>query len=153
MARLFMLCGCPGVGKSTWAKENVPKNAVYISRDEIRYRIVKPNEPYFSKETEVYSTFVAEIKTALYEGYDVYADATHLNRSSRSKLINAIGRDADIEYIALVFKAELETCLYRNSLRSGRARVPEDQVEKMWHSFTIPTKNEGFSEIYVKECD
>ena len=50
MSTVYLLCGVPASGKSTYCKNNVPKDAVYVSRDVIRFSMVKPNEPYFSKE-------------------------------------------------------------------------------------------------------
>lgn len=150
MATLFIMCGVPGVGKSTWAKENVPKDAVYVSRDEVRFSILQPNDTYFAKEKEVFNEFINRIKAGLAAGKNVYADATHLNSSSRNKLMNAVGR-GNWDFQALVFTASLEDCLIRNSKRNGRAYVPEDSLVEMYHKFSIPTKREGFSEVWVRE--
>lgn len=148
---LYVLCGVPGVGKTTWAKANVPSGSVYISRDEVRFSILKPTDKYFSKEKEVYNEFIERIKEALSAGFDVYADATHLNRASRSKLLNAVGREVPSKVYALVFEAPLEICLKRNSGRTGRAYVPEEQIESMYHSFTRPVKSEGFTEVWIRD--
>ena len=150
MGILYITCGVPGSGKSTWCRENVPPTARHISRDTIRYSMVKPNEPYFSKEKEVFNEFVRQIKEGLAIG-DVYADATHLNRASRDKLINAVGVNTPDAIVALVFKVPLETCILRNSQRSGREYVPEDQIEIMYNNFRIPTRNERFTKILIKE--
>lgn len=114
--------------------------------------MLKPTDAYFSKEQEVFDEFIRRIKEGLDAGKTVYADATHLNRSSRSKLINAVGR-GQYDFQALVLIASLDTCLLRNSQRSGRAYVPEDSIESMYNNFTIPNKNEGFSEVWIKEVD
>ena len=152
MSTLYIMCGVPGCGKSTWCKNNVPKDAVYVSRDEVRFSMLKPTDAYFSKEKEVFDEFVRRIKEGLDAGKTVYADATHLNRSSRSKLINAVGR-GQYDFQALVLIASLDTCLLRNSQRSGRAYVPEESIESMYNNFTIPNKNEGFSAVWTMEVD
>ena len=36
--RLYVMVGCPGSGKSTWAKKHLP-NTYYVSRDEVRFSI------------------------------------------------------------------------------------------------------------------
>ena len=70
------------------------------------------------------------IDTGLKNGYNVYADATHLNTASRNKLLNSITeKPTSIE--AIVLKVPLETCLERNRLRKGtRGFVPEDTIKK-----------------------
>lgn len=152
MATLYMLCGVPGAGKSYWCNNNLTANDIYVSRDVIRFSMLKPNEPYFSKEDAVFKEFIRQIKEGLAAGKNVYADATHLNRSSRSKTMFAVGR-GNWDFQALVFIASLNGCLERNSRRSGRAYVPEESLEQMFHKFTVPTTNEGFSKIWKMEVD
>ena len=49
MADLFLMSGVPGAGKSTFLKNRIKKDtSVVISRDVIRFSIVKPEEDYFS---------------------------------------------------------------------------------------------------------
>ena len=88
---LYMMCGIPGSGKSTWAKEYLA-SALYVSRDEIRYSMVKEDEEYFSKETEVFNTFIEKIAVNLMSEKDVVADATHINFQSRLKTIKGINK-------------------------------------------------------------
>lgn len=58
MADLFLMSGIPGAGKSTFLKNRIKKDtSVVISRDVIRFSIVKPEENYFSHEDEVLAIF------------------------------------------------------------------------------------------------
>lgn len=152
MGRLYLMCGVPGSGKSYWCQNNIPESATYVSRDEVRFSLVKPNEPYFSKENEVFDEFINRIVEGLKYG-DVYADATHLNRNSRAKTIMAVkkkgGNPDSIE--ALVIKCSLDKCIEQNAKRSGRSYVPEDQIEQMFSKFTIPTQNEMINKVWVME--
>ena len=150
MSRLFIMMGAPGSGKTTWCKNNVPKNAVYISRDEIRFSIIKDEDSYFSKEKIVYDIFINKINEALESGLDVYADQTSLNAGSRKKLINALNKKPD-EIIGIYFTTPLDIVLQRNAQRTGRALVPEDVVVNMFNSLTRPTLDEGFTEILEVE--
>lgn len=98
-----------------------------------------------------FKLFIDLIDAGLKNGYNVYADATHLNITSRNKLLNSITeKPTSIE--AIIFKVPLETCLRRNKMREGtRAFVPEDVIKKMYNSFTIPTFNERFDKIHIIE--
>lgn len=88
MSALYILCGIPGSGKSTWARKIVNEygndKVAWVSRDKIRFDLVKPEEEYFSRETEVMDKFVAEIQNAIEDHIPfILADATHLTRKSR----------------------------------------------------------------------
>lgn len=146
--RLWLLCGCPGSGKTHFARTVFAdgEGIKYISRDEIRYRLVKENEQYFSKETKVFNEFVTQIKEALdtEDEYvsDVIADATHLNWSSRSKLLSALGilagKRSFVDVIPIVMTTSVEESIRRNNTRVGRACVPEKDLRRMYSSQTHP---------------
>lgn len=152
MKTLYILCGIPGSGKSTFARESLKKlrgSTAIVSRDEIRFSLVKENEDYFSKEKEVFRHFIEEIKTELSFKDNVIVDATHLNINSRTKLLRALSGEIlkDVYVFAVYFNVPLEVCLNRNSKRTGRKFVPEDKIKTMFKSFTKPSFEEGFDEI------
>lgn len=133
---LWILVGLPGSGKSYWAQKN-KGNAVYISRDAIRFSMLGNDEEYFKYEGKVYSIFLKQIQGSLNRGEDVIADATHLNWASRNKLIEHLYLE-NVNVNCVVFKTDLETCLERNAMREGRACVPETVIRNMRKSFTHP---------------
>lgn len=143
MNKLYIMIGIPGSGKSTYAKKHFP-NAVYVSRDEIRFDLVSENEEYFSKENEVFTKFVNIINSNLKAGKDVVADATHLNPRSRTKLFSHLNIDpTKTETIAVVMRTPLEVCLDRNENRKGtRSYVPPQVIKNMYSSFKEPTMKE-----------
>ena len=118
----------------------------HVSRDKIRFEIVKENEAYFSKEKEVFPKFINEICNVLKAGLDVVADATHINPVSRTKLLRAICENLPNEFrfrtIYLYFTTSLEDCLDRNELRTGREYVPESAIRDMWKNLIRPTIDE-----------
>ena len=147
---LYIMCGAPGSGKTWFAKNKLMKgrNWDYVSRDEVRFSIVKNNEEYFSHEKEVFNEFINKIADALCWGNDknIIADATHLNWGSRRKLIEALKRYAfmeNIQIIPVVVTASLKTILARNQLRNGRERVPEDVIQRMLGRMNDP-KNDPY---------
>jgi tRNA uridine 5-carbamoylmethylation protein Kti12 len=142
------MCGAPGSGKSTWLRKNMPKDAIKVSRDEIRFNLIKDNEPYFSKETAVFNEFVRQINAAIADDKDVFADQTSLNRGSRAKLINKLDPKPDETTVVFIDKP-LDIILKYNAKRSGRERVPDEVVEKMFNSIQIPKREEGIDKLLV----
>ena len=152
---LYIMCGIPGCGKSTFAQEFLQKlsssgvdKRICVSRDAIRFSMLKDSEDYFTHENEVFDSFVHTIATQLQDGVSVIADATHIDMSSRKKLTYAVDKifsDYDIVYIT--FDTPLETCLARNALRLGRACVPEAIIRHMYDKFRLPRDDEDSRRI------
>lgn len=157
MKQLILTCGIPGSGKSTFImNHNFGLNTKVISRDNIRFSLLTEKDEYFSKEKEVWKEYVNNIKDALYHNSDddiVIADATHLNKMSRLKIINALGDSLKgVEVNVLVMKTPLPLALSRNNKRVGRHFVPPEQIQKMSLNFTVPTFEEyNYNHIYIYE--
>ena len=144
---LYIMCGTPGSGKTWFAKNKLMKGCdwEYISRDEVRFSMIKDDEEYFSHETAVFKAFIGKITFALEYGNDnIIADATHLNWGSRRKLLKTLEMYMPLEgvdVILVVIEAKLKDILERNKLRSGRARVPEETIRRMYASMSDPEKD------------
>ena len=161
MNNLYILCGIPGCGKSTWVKNRMAENTSTdpkwecVSRDEVRFSIIKEEDDYFSKEKQVFNEFVKRICEKLDDAWvaNVIADATHLNEVSRNKLINAIRRsrhkDKPLHITMVYFDIPLEVCKFRNNKRIGRMRVPDDVMDKMYRSLEFPQLREGLERIEI----
>ena len=153
MPKLYILCGIPCSGKSTWAKGCL-MDAIHISRDEIRFSILKDGEEYFSHETEVFKEFIYEIAQTLMHGYDVIADATHINHDSRSKLTRAIDQYfSDYQIVYVAFPIDVELSQERNILRTGIKQVPPVAIQTMFDRFSMPTLDEDERAITVLRGD
>lgn len=150
MADVYLLCGGPGSGKSYWAQHHIKPGAAYVSRDAIRFSLLKEGEDYFSHEDEVYSILWDQINGALSDGRNVFVDQTSLNPKSRKYLIDHISGYDHIN--AIWIKTPLETALERNELRKGTlSYVPRGIVRRMHSSFIEPSFNEGFTRIFKFE--
>lgn len=141
------MCGPSGAGKSYWVKNfiNNNSNAVWVSRDAVRFSMVSEDEEYFSKEDAVFKEWIQQIQEALdsdAEGY-VIADATHLTERSRNKTLNAL-RFKDDKIIPVYAYPGVAKCLEQNEQRTGRARVPRSVIRRMCASFEEPTMDEKY---------
>jgi len=145
MPILYILCGPSGCGKTTWAMNFMKEHndIRYVSRDEIRFQLINPDESYFSREKEVFRRFATIIRHTLIDGFDCIADATHLNEFSRRKLTQAIDmyfKDYEIVYVS--FNVSADTCIEHNANREGRANVPETVIRNMCRDFRTPSIEE-----------
>lgn len=162
MSKLYLLCGVPGSGKSTWVQKQIDKHneqnesCIWHSRDAVRFSLLKEDEDYFAKEDMVIAQWLENIQTSI--GLDVehiYVDATHLSPKAREKVLSSLCL-TDVAIIPVNFLIPLDTCLGRNELRKGigRTYVPCEVIRRMYHQFKPATHKEKFiySEIIeVKE--
>lgn len=153
---LFLMCGAPGSGKSTWLKEHV-ENAYVISRDAIRFMMLDDDDKYFSKENKVFRAYVQYIQESIDSDEtpeDIYCDATHITKASRDKLLNALDLTNVKNVTVIVVRPSLEQTLERNEQRrdNGRAYVPKSVVRRMWFQFERPEEDKDriFDTIYVE---
>ena len=150
-SKLYLMMGCPGSGKSTYLKERFSQPPVVVSRDAIRFSMVKEDEEYFSKEKEVFTEYIEQIRTAIKFNAEVFADATHLNEISRAKVLRALGSDLrNVEVNVIWVRVPVEVAITQNELRMGtRAYVPKSVIRRMYSQATMPSKEEGFEHIYI----
>lgn len=144
---LIVMVGLPGSGKSTWIKKNARPEDVIISRDEIRFSLVKEGEPYFSKEKEVYREFVRRIYEAMAQGVErIYIDQTSLNVGARMKLMWRLAASEHYKNYDVIFSVidvDVEKAIARNENRKGtRAYVPPERIYEMSKGFKCPTIGE-----------
>lgn len=153
---LYVCCGPPGCGKSTFLNEMKSDDEIIISRDAIRYALLKPGEDYHAHEHEAYVKFLTEITKNIRNGVNVYADATHLNQKSRYALLHSLHnygcRPSEIN--AIYFNVPLETCKERNEFRKGtKAYCPVKDLEDMYCAYDFPRSYEGFANIWEVNMD
>lgn len=162
MQNLYIMVGAPGSGKSTFIKEHrsnfFSDSTLVVSRDEVRFSLLKDNEPYFSHENEAWNKYISLI-AGPYTPNNVIADATHLSVASRNKLLNALKTKGvnldDIKIHVIVMDTCLARCITQNEHRAGRAYVPRSAIERMFNEFEMPdlNKEKYLDEIIVYRKD
>jgi len=152
-SKLWVMVGAPGAGKSYWIYNHInffTGSKDVISRDVIRFNLLEEDDDYFAKEKEVFQSFIRQIKNSLEKNDHTIADATHLNSSSRGKLLRALGQSLKgVEINAIVIDTCLAKCIEQNAQRGGRKLVPESALRSMFSNITMPDFEEGFDNIYI----
>lgn len=145
---LFLMCGAPGSGKSTWVRNQVAaigtERCIHISRDVIRFALVPEGEEYFAREKDVFKEFIRQINQAIHNigTENIFVDATHLNEKSRNKVLDCLDLDG-VRLVAISFNLPLDICLHQNHNRYGtRSFVPQDAMQKMHAAYIAPTLDE-----------
>lgn len=87
MAKLIMMKGLPGSGKTTWAKQQVRPGVKRVGKDDLRSML---DCGQWSKKNEKFVHRVQQkiIQMALEEGYDIVVDNTHLKKEHKESLMD-----------------------------------------------------------------
>lgn len=155
MVNLLIACGVPGAGKTTFLKnaaknlkENYNLSVEYVSRDEVRFSMLEESDDYFSKEKEVYKEFCNRIQKAIDNKDVIIADATHITRKSREKLLDSLDLNG-VNIFCISFEPTLEWCLDRNEERTGLTYVPREVIKRMYGQFEPPREDENYKYDFI----
>lgn len=143
---LYLMCGLPGSGKSTYCQEHIPKTDEYISRDAIRYSLLQEGEDYFSHEPQVKQILFDKANIAINSGRNVWLDQTSIYKGSRANVLNNVKGFG--KAVCVIVNTPIEVCLNRNENRRGTiAYAPRNEIERMYNDFVVPTVEEGFDKV------
>lgn len=148
MAKIIMLIGIPGSGKTTYSVGlSEEYNAKVISSDKVRQTYVGIDE----KEVfpMVYKLSIEELK----EGRNVILDATHITPKVRKRSFDALDEyGIPYEKIAIYIDTPVEVCVKRVEKRNqdpNELFLPLEVIESYGKNIIPPTKEEGFEEIRI----
>ena len=154
MAKCYQLIGIPGSGKTTWAKsQDWIQDCAYVSTDIwVELEAERQGKTY----SEVFKDYMpnavnimsAQVVDARDQDKDIIWDQTSTTIASRAKKFNML---PDYEHIAVVFRCpDADELMRRLNSRPGKI-IPLDVVESMIKNFEVPSKDEGFQEIWYAE--
>ncbi len=131
-SEMIMMCGLPGAGKDTYAREQFGDLPV-VSLDELRSSMeVDPED----NQGTVVQAGKERIREHLRRGERFVYNATNLNRQRRGPLISLAGDYGARVHIVYV-EAPMHTLLAHNRARA--ARVPEAAIRRMSERWEVPS--------------
>ena len=148
--KLIILCGIPGSGKSTYAKDYIieQENTIHLSSDGIRLELWG-DESIQGNPSEVFTLMQKRAVEALNNGQNVIYDATNITRKDRAGIIAVCPKFAKIE--CHIIWAPIETCIERDVARERT--VGKEVIDRMLKRFQAPYYDEGIDEIKVIRPD
>jgi len=144
MAKLYVLCGIPGAGKTTAAYRIDPYAKVHSYDD-----VFESNRNADINHSS-FQTWVSNIRSDLLAERNVVCDSTNLTVLLRKNLLKQFC-DIDCEKNLVVFSTPIEECKKRNA---GRKRIlPDFVITQSAKMMEMPTLDEGWDNIYLWKDD
>lgn len=148
---IYILCGLPGSGKSTWCRKKVgrSKKTVILNKDSLR-TMIRAKYVFDLRYEPLIRNFASKmLTTSLRQGFHVIIDETNIKKKARTHWVN-IARESGMN-----FKAICVWCTESNrnvEFRANNLRgVPKDKwadiINGMAKTFEKPTLSEGFDSI------
>jgi predicted kinase len=149
--KLYVLAGVPGSGKSTWVKENPwLDQAAYVSSDKHVDAYAESQGKTYSEVFDGYikiatNLMLKEATEARLNRKDIVWDQTSTSVSSRAKKLKML---PEYYAIAVVFPTPDRDELARRLAGRPGKTIPVHVVDSMIKNFVMPSKEEGFREIW-----
>jgi predicted kinase len=134
-AECVIFIGLPASGKTTFYSQRFEGTHRHISKD------LWPNS--VKKD----SRQARELRDALGAGQSVVVDNTNPGLTDRAVVI-AVARELHARIAGYYFTATTREAVGRNRGREGPARVPDVAIFTKAKRMVVPTRDEGFDELY-----
>ena len=133
MSKAIIMIGIQGSGKSEFCRRFLPDvQRVNLDTLKTRYREARLIDACFA------------------EGKSFCVDNTNLTREERAKYI-AKAKANGWQIVGYFMKSVVKDCIARNEQRDGDARLPARAVAAMSNRMELPSRDEGFDELYFVE--
>jgi predicted kinase len=133
---VYILCGLPASGKSSWILKNKKINAVKISLDDIR-RDIFGHQFFNAAEPWVLALAKTFTRLLLKQGKNIVIDSTALMRFMRSEW-KSIADQYGASTILVYFDVSYDTCYKRNIKRDKSTMVPDEAMIRLLSIFEKP---------------
>lgn len=145
---LIVMCGCPNVGKSFWAKviQDSHENCITISENNIRYAMFGKSEDWKKHYKDVKKYFYNAVKNAINSNKYVIADATNLTREERNSFFASVSTD-NVNIIGIWVETPMKTAIKRNEANPSWLQVDLKDIEKAYKIKVSPQDDEPFDEL------
>lgn len=138
MAKMYLMCGCSGAGKTTFAKKfAVEHNLLYLGVDDF-YAKVNGDECLHINAFEVWIEFFKAIHEAEINNIDCIIDTNAITRCHREQFIEWF---PTFEHHLIFIEANVDL-RKRNNL-SRRRQVPDDAMDAMTQRLEVPSTSEN----------
>lgn len=161
MAKLIILVGPPGSGKSTWREKFLATQTsewVVCSTDDLVEKWAKPRGMTYDEAHakapwgDINRAFKNTLMKSIAEGKNVIVDRTSMGTKARKDYLRhlpAEGYEAEA-VVFVVDDVELRRRLKERSEKTGKT-IPEAAIRAMNARYETPSKEEGFHKItYVR---
>ena len=134
MAKMYMMCGLSGCGKTSYAKEfAADNNLFYLGIDEF-YEWYNGDECICDNTFEVWIEFYQAIHRAEQSGVDIMIDIDAPTFVDRTQMMDWFPGFDEYHLICMTAPERI-----RRANNSGRRRrVPEDEMDRMLERFEYP---------------
>lgn len=143
--KLFMMIGIPASGKSTQAMNIANEyNCIIHSSDNLRIEMFGSDEIQSNNDVlfnELHNRIINDLKN----GKNVVYDACNISNKRRKSFLLSLNK-IKCHKIAVLICTPFSECLKRNEFRPRQ--VPVEVINRMYLNIKIPSKFEGFDELW-----
>ena len=135
--KLIFTLGIPGSGKSTYMQDKYP----VVVTDELRKELLGDVND-ITQEKFIFDTAIDRIVSLCYFHEVVYFDATMVETKHRVTMLEKIeGRVSDIEFVAIIFPADVELSKKRIAvdLEAGKDRADVTRMLEEYLEYYVET--------------
>jgi predicted kinase len=156
MKTLILLCGIPGSGKSTWAKnyQATHPETFICDTDETRKKITGSYTVFPEHMEVIFDDLIAQGNAFLQKGgpdCTVIEDAAFLDNYRRTYFMERL-KGYDKAILLMIKMKDYSICYVRNKARAKEKWVPEDVMASMIRRYEDPTPEVAryFDEVKVE---